>query len=392
MSKIIDTSNYDINNWTIPSWLQKDVFDVETDSIDSMKLELIPTNEVDIKNYDNLARYEKIDWDLVKELEYEFRDPDIGYLKTEEPCVVIRKKVIVDSLSKTYNFVPPCSYHRLNGGVGVDTNGISHIPTVVIDLKDHLSSKEQNRIMAIIGRKEHLRHKPKRNTSDKDHAIGIYEEIINTDSIKTKMEKKSLLKEIIDRDYKNFRPDKRKKISDNVEKMFKWYQPIVRYSNPTELKKWAEKEYSRDFDYTGDIIDNLVLGDSMRNGFYKNYPLISNIPNLSIVPITWDDNSKDRDRQRLLNNFIYDSKNGLDRHYFLFLHITSSDRIKHLKENRINFAKDVENYLEFLCKHPDIKRDRIHIIAFLPQDQTGKLDSSMSSLIDYVEFKRDNGI
>jgi hypothetical protein len=388
--KIIDTSHYDINKWTIPYWLQKEVSDVETDSIDSMKLELIPTNEVDIKNYDNLARYEKIDWNLVADLEADFRNPDIGYLETEEPCVVIRKKVIVDALSKTYNFVPPCSYHRLNGGVGVDTNGISNIPAVVIDLKDHLSSKEQNQRMAIIGRKEHLRHKPKRDTSDNDHASGIYNEIINTDSTKT--EQRLMLKDIIAKDYKQFRSEKRKRISDNVEKMFKWYQPIVRYTKPVELKDWAEKQYSRDFEYRGEIIDNLVFGDSMRNGFFKHHTLISNIHNILTVPVTWDDGSEDRDRQRLITNFKYDFENGLDRQYFIFLHITSSDRIGNLKENRIKFSKNVDNYLEWICKHPKIKRERIHIIAFLPHDQTGKLDSSMSSLIDYVEFKRDNGI
>ena len=248
---------------------------------------------------------------------------------------------------------------------------------------------------------KHLRIKPTAVPTNEDYAAGIFIQIANeeveeikkgktTRRLLTDTEKGELLKEKIKE--LPFNPKKKNKISDAVERMFEWYEPIVQYTTPKALQDWVDQDYDKNFDYRGYKIDSLDLGMIMLNGFYRSQHPISSLPDLNIVTLCWDDGSVERDLMRLIKNFKYDFENKLDRHYFIFPHITTSDRIGNLTQNRINFSKSIEEWINYLCKQGLFKRDRIHIIGYLPQDPTKRVDSSMSSIIDYVEFKRDNGI
>ena len=385
-----------LKNYKIPNWMYL-VKEQNPGIIKSYKLAIVPIDQIDLDNSDNVARAGGVHWPTVDEIAQSIDDE--GYRAGEEPVVVTEVK-FVSGKSIPLPYELEFGFHRGNAVKSDKQKKISEVPVVIIEWEDGLSEDKINFVLSQLGLAEnHNKLKSKQQTKE-DDASGYWNMV--KDFKGDKNSNKTLMEQKIDELH-----DRLKALVRVNRKLYEAGEPFVkpfhRYQNVREIIKdmraskgvttppwnmhnyplaqeWVDRHFDKEF-----IIPGFGKADQLNLKSKKPYAPSSESDEKAYV-LYYFSNGKDRIYGELITILSEQRRDGVHIPIFIITQATSAEDINNIEKTTINHIKGIDQRLELLNQIPEFKR--VRFIGIIPSDKTGTTQN-YNKMINYQSFRQD---
>ena len=385
--KPLDWSTIDIDDFSTPIWLEnfkKHKYCISNNIILKTTIKLIELVDIYINPQNNFGRDGAVDENVVGEIEKEFKNPEIGFRKKEDPVVVFdfdgqdHYKNMLDMPLINRFFAAFCLHRHFAGNE--NHANVSHLPECLIRLPDNLSKSQLENTIARLARIENLEGQtPSKKVTWQDTSNSYSIELRNykvDGRLPTAEQEISRLKELLIEDKSTLKKGWVDKIITRQKETLGIYKPIDKYTTKELLVDWG-KNYDNSFTFRGLTLDNINWSN-----IGKPQQLFGSMREF-ITPLIWDNGAKDRVSGKLIQQISRDMEEKIDKKYMIFLTVNECKTADEIESDRKKFVRWVERQFNYgLNAH----KDKVYICAIIPQNfhENGDNKSTLKKYEDYL--------